>query len=223
VVLRKVLRNAAFFIVMLAAASVWAVSSSLWESDSKTDFDAGEPDGVSVMAPGQIMLGPSADVSLIDALYAWTLAEDSKGNIYAGTGNDGKIFKISKGGETEVFADLELQQVFALAIDKKDTLYAGGFPGGKVYSVNARGETSEYFDTAQDSVWALYCGLGGTLFVGTGDNGQIFGVEAQGKGQVLYDSPERRILSNKTASSISSIKTDAPSFSTIRSLKKLRR
>ncbi len=192
---RKALRSVTFFIVLFAAASVWAVSSSLWESESKEDFDAGEPDGVSVMAPGQITLGPSADVSLIDALYAWTLTEDSKGNIYAGTGNDGKIFKISKGGETEVFADLELQQVFALAIDKKNTLYAGGFPGGKIYSVNAGGEIAEYFDTGQDSVWALYRGLGGMLYAGTGDNGQIFGVEAQGKGKVLYDSSERRILS----------------------------
>ncbi|MBI5118900.1 hypothetical protein HZA56_20720, partial [Candidatus Poribacteria bacterium] len=79
---RTALGKAVFGIILLMAASAWAVSSSLWEVDSKEDFDSGEPDGVSVWAPGQITLGPKAVVTEIDALYVWALAEDGKGNIY---------------------------------------------------------------------------------------------------------------------------------------------
>ncbi|MBI5114971.1 hypothetical protein HZA56_00695, partial [Candidatus Poribacteria bacterium] len=160
------------------------------------DFDSGEPDGVSVWAPGQITLGPKAVVTEIDALYVWALAEDGKGNIYAGTGNDGKIFRIAPEGKSEVFADLELQQALALVFDKQENVvYASGFPGGKVYSINGKGEVSDYFDTGQNSVWALSLGAKGALFAATGDEGRIYRIEAGGKGSLLYDSPERRVLS----------------------------
>ena len=191
----KAVRRAIFFAVMFAAASAWAVSSSLWETDSRDEFDAGEPDDVSIIAPGEVVLGPKASVATLDALYVWSLAEDSKGTIYAGTGNDGSIFKLSPGGGASVFAELELQQVFALAFDKNDVLYAGGFPGGKVYSIDVRGEISEHFDTRQQAVWALCGGPDGKLFAATGDEGQVFRIESAGKGGVFYDSTERRILS----------------------------
>jgi hypothetical protein len=184
-----------FMVLLFSATNAWAVSSSLWESESKADFDAGETEGVSIMPPGRVELGPKTREIDIDALFAWSLAEDSKGNVYVGTGSDGKIFRIPAKGEAEVFAEPKLQQVFALAVGRKDVLYAGGFPGGKIYSIDAKGAVSEYFDTAQDSVWALCARADGSLVVGTGDEGQIFTIEAGGEGKLLYDSPERRILS----------------------------
>ena len=191
----KALRRAIFFALMFLATSAWAVSSSLWETDSREDFDAGEPDNVSIKTPGEVVLGPKASVTRLDALYVWSLAEDSTGTLYAGTGNDGKVFRISPGGDAEVFAELELQQVFALAFDAKGVLFAGGFPEGKVYSIDPRGAVSEYFDTQQQAVWALYVGADGRLFAATGDEGRLFSIEAAGKGGILYDSTERRILS----------------------------
>jgi hypothetical protein len=195
VIVPKAMRGAIFLIVMLLGANAWAVTSSLWEEDTKKAFDSGQPEGISVMEPGKIVLGPSATITTLDAHYGWSLVEDSKGRVYTGTGNDGKIFRVSHDGKSEVFADLELQQIFTLAIDKRDTIYAAGFPGGKIYSINVSGEISEYYDTEQNSVWSLYLGVDGTLFAATGDKGEIFSVKSSGKGQVLYDSPQRIILS----------------------------
>lgn len=191
----RLVRGTVFLIVLFAASNAWAVSSSLWETDSKADFNAGEPDGVSVMPPGRVVLGPKTIETDLDALFAWSLAEDSKGNIYVGTGSDGKIFRVSSKGEAEVFAELELQQVFALAVGRKDVIYAGGFPEGKIYSIDKNGTVSEYFDTGQKSVWSLCAADDGSLVVGTGDEGQLFRVKAGGEGTLLYDSAERRILS----------------------------
>ncbi|MBI4833148.1 MAG: hypothetical protein HY801_16655, partial [Candidatus Lindowbacteria bacterium] len=101
----RALGSAVSCIVLLIAVTAWAVSSSLWEADSKQDFDAGEPDGISIWAPGQITLGPNATAVPLDALYVWSLAEGAE-KIYAGTGNDGKIFGISPKGDTSLFADL---------------------------------------------------------------------------------------------------------------------
>lgn len=189
------LRNLIMLILIVAATSAWAVSSSLWETQSKDDFSAGEPDGVSIVPTGEVVLGPQMLIAPVDALFAWAVADDSKGNIYAGTGSDGKIFRVSPKGEAEVFAEPELQQVFALLIDKRDVLFAAGFPGGKIFSITTQGEVSEYCDTGQDSVWSLCMRNDGTLFASTGDEGQIFKIESGGKSQLFYDSPERRILS----------------------------
>jgi hypothetical protein len=189
------IRGLVFLIILFASTGAWAVSSSLWETDSKADFDAGEPDGVSVLPTGRIVLGPKTQETLLDPLFAWTLAEDSKGNIYVGTGSDGKIFRISPKGKSELFAEPELQQVFALIRGPKGVLYAGGFPGGKIYSIDKKGEISEYFDTGQDAVWSLCLNGDGMLVAGTGDEGKIFKVTAEAEGSLVYDSPERRILS----------------------------
>jgi hypothetical protein len=181
--------------LLFCTTAASAVSSSLWEVKTKEGFEDGEPDGVSIMPPGAVTLGPEAKTTTLDALFVWALAEDSKGRVYAGTGAEGRIYRVLPDGASELFADLNLQQVFALAIDKKDTLYAAGFPQGKIYSINDKGEVSEYYDTLQDAVWSLFLASDGALFAGTGGEGRIFKIEAKDKGAVLYDSPERRILS----------------------------
>ena len=191
----RLVRVVVFLIALFASARAWAVSSSLWETDLKADFDAGEPDSVSVLPPGRVVLGPKAAETKLDPLFAWTLAEDSKGNVYVGTGSDGKIFRVSSNGEAELFAELELQQVFTLVAGRKGVLYAGGFPEGKIYAVDKEGNISEYFDTGQAAVWSLCLAGDGSLMAGTGDEGQIFKVTAKDEGNLLYDSPERRILS----------------------------
>jgi len=188
-------KGAFILLLIFIAANAWAVSSSLWETDSKQDFDAGEVDGVSVTPPGQVVLGPESEETSLDALFAWKLTEDSKGNIYVGSGSDGKIFRVSRKGESEVFAELELQQVFALAVGRKNVLYAAGFPGGKIYSIDKDGAATEHYDTGQDSVWSICVACDGALIAGTGDEGQIFRIEGKDEGSLLYDSPERRILS----------------------------
>jgi len=101
----------------------------------------------------------------------------------------------------QVFADLELQQIFGLAMGEKDNLYAAGFPGGKIYSINRRGEVKEFFDTGQNTIWALCLGSDGEVFAATGDEGQIYKIESSGKGTLLYDSSERAKIWQGIASS----------------------
>jgi len=181
--------------MITSAVSASAVTSSLWEQNTKNSFDAGEPDGVSIIAPGRILLAPKAQTAHLNARYAWTLAEDSAGRLYAGSGSDGRIFFISPNGTPEPFAQLKLQQIFALLAGKNGTLYAGGFPGGKIYTINPKGEVAEHYDTGQAAVWALWETQDGTLMAGTGDDGKLFAISPDRKGRILYDSRERRLLS----------------------------
>ena len=67
--------------------------------------------------------------------YLWALAQDSKGNLYAGGGPGAKVFRLAPGGGKKTVAELEGLEIHALAVDKEDRLYAATSPDGKIYRV----------------------------------------------------------------------------------------
>src|SRR5205814_9074776 len=119
---------------------------------------------------------------------------DSKGNVYLGTGHDGKIFKVDAAGKGAMLVDLTELDVLALAVDSKDVLYAGTSPDGKVYKIE-NGMAKEFFDPKAKYIWSLLFDKQGRLLVGTADNGVIYRVAADGKGKPFYDTDETHIIS----------------------------
>ena len=61
------------------------------------------------------------------------MAEDSKGNLFFGTGNEGKIFKLSPKGDSTLVIDLDELFIFSMIIDAQDNLYAATSPNGNVF------------------------------------------------------------------------------------------
>jgi hypothetical protein len=175
-------------------APSWAVSTSFWEVRHQEQFNRGTPEDVSIHSDGKVTLGPEFDlVADTEEAFVWCLAEDSRGNIYAGTGNNGKIFKISSGGEITLWYDSEELEILSLAVDRHDNLYAGTSPGGQVVRISPKGEASLFFSTEEDHVWALAFAQDGHLFCGTGAEGKIFKVPQDGPGQLLYDTKETNV------------------------------
>ena len=100
-----------------------------------------------------------------------------QGNIFLGTGSDGKIFKVGANGKGSLFADLNELNVAALAIGKSGELYAGTSPDGKVYRIEANGTANVFFDPKEKYIWSLAVFADGSLAVGTGENGKIYKVK----------------------------------------------
>ena len=90
------MRRFFFFWSLMAITLIYtslasAVSTSLWEQHQRTHFEAGEIKKISVSSKGDASLSFKLDdFSKVDEARVWTLVEDSEGNIYAGTGNEGK-------------------------------------------------------------------------------------------------------------------------------------
>ncbi len=80
----------AFFIT-----DAFAVSPQFWEENSQQTFTGGDPQSISIDSNGELLLAPA-----LKKLYEgkdpiiWKIAKDSAGNLYAATGNDGKVIKI---------------------------------------------------------------------------------------------------------------------------------
>ncbi|MDQ5858944.1 MAG: hypothetical protein M3542_11800, partial [Acidobacteriota bacterium] len=133
---------------LLASASPSeSATAKIWTSDSTADFSAGEARGVAVTVNGELVLArPLARVEGISeaVLYDAIVAKD--GTVFLGTGEAGRILRVSPAGKVETFATLAEKQVTALARGPDGALYAGASPGGKVYRVEA-GKASLFYDT----------------------------------------------------------------------------
>src|SRR5215475_2053751 len=126
------------FLISLFSIVINAAEPSVWTVDSRAEVLKGDARGVSIDQNGTIMLAPKlAEVFKSEQPYIWSSASDAAGNIYLGTGGDGKIFKVDAAGKGALLADLNELNVSALAIGRNGELFAGTSPDGKVYRIDA--------------------------------------------------------------------------------------
>jgi sugar lactone lactonase YvrE len=181
---------------LLLAIPLFAVVPQFWETRTHDDFRKGKLTNLSLTTDDELVLAPKYEaVFNTEQTLIWSAVPDSKGNVYLGTGHDGKIYKVDSSGKGAMIADLAELDVLALAVDSKDVLYAGTSPDGKVYRIDAAGVAREFFDPKTKYIWSLVFDRQGRLLVGTGDRGIIFRVDQEGKGQTFYDTDETHIVS----------------------------
>src|SRR3954462_7361340 len=200
----KALRNLyAIFIaavlVLLSQPVASAGGPVVWETDSRAEMLNGESRGVSVTDTGALMLAPQfTQVFDTEQAYVWSSAPDSAGNVYLGTGHDGKIFRVTADGRGALLYDAAELDVTALVVGRDGALYAGTSPEGKVYRVTQDGKAEVYFDPPDKYIWSLAVMGDGSLAVGTGDTGKLYRVSAAGakpEASLLVDTNETHIIS----------------------------
>ena len=181
----------ASFITALAAGPVF------WEVSKQEDIVKGDAQGVSIAENGAITLAPSfALVYDTKEAYIWSSASDGAGNIYLGTGHEGRIFKVEPSGQGRMLYDAGELDVTALVTDPQGNLYAGTSPDGKVYKITPDGRESVLFDPPDKYIWSLaFDAASSTLYAGTGDKGVIYRIDQAGKSSVLADTNETNIVS----------------------------
>jgi WD40 repeat protein len=191
---RRIAAAAALVLACAAATTVSAVNSRIWKQRDRADFDAGEPQGVSLSVDGPIHLGSRLD-SLFepDQPYIWALAFGPHGEIYAAGGNNGVIHRVDAAGKDTDFLQVDEAEVHALAVDAKGAIYAGTGPGGRIYKFSADGKRVWDRDTGERYIWALVFDREGRLYAGTGTEGRVLAIDADGSSKVLFDSAETHI------------------------------
>ena len=180
---------------LLAAIPLLAVTPQFWEIRTHDDFRKGKLTNLSLTSDDELILAPRFDIVFnTEQTLVWSAVADSKGNVYLGTGHDGKVFKVDSSGKGALLVDLAELDVLALAVDRNDVLYAGTAPDGKVYKIE-NGSAKEFFDPKTKYIWSLIFDKQGRLLVGTGDKGVIYRVTPDGKGSPFYDTDETHIIS----------------------------
>lgn len=187
------------FFTFLFSNIISASEPTIWTINSREDVLKGESRGVSIDENGTISLAPNlSEVFSTGQSYIWSSATDAQGNVYLGTGSDGKIYKIDASGKGAQFADLNELNVAALVVGKSGELYAGTSPDGKVYRIEPNGTANVFFDPKEKYIWSLAMFADGSLAVGSGENGKIYKVKsanAAPENSLFFDTGETHIIS----------------------------
>jgi sugar lactone lactonase YvrE len=194
--------NRTIFSAMLIAIlciTIYSAEPSIWSVNTRADVLKGNARGVSIDHNGNITLAPRwSEVFRSDQSYIWSTAVDRAGNIYIGTGGDGKVFKVDPSGRGALFADLAEMNVTSVAIGRNDEVFAATSPDGKVYRLDAAGNATVFFTPNDKYIWSLASLPDGSIAVGTGDGGRIYKVRAAGAdptASLLFDTSETHIIS----------------------------
>lgn len=193
-----------FLIALVIPVTALASEPSIWTVGSRADVLKGDSRGVSIDANGSITLAPKlAEVYKTEQPYIWSSLIDSSGNVFLGTGSDGRVYKVSPNGSGTMFSDLAELNVSALALGRGGELFAATSPDGKVYKLDASGKSEVYFEPKEKYIWSLAVMADGSLAVGTGEGGKIYRVRSAGAAadaSLLFDTSETHIISLATDS-----------------------
>ena len=172
----------------------------VWTQQTPGEFEKGKPEGIAVASRGGLLLArvvrevPVKELQEDAQPFLWALALDSKGTLYAGSGNSGKVFKVTKAGQGSLFYTTGDLAVQALAVDSHDNLFVGTSPDGKIYRLSSDGKPEIWFDPDERYIWALAVDRAGNLFAATGEHGIIYKITDKNKGEVFFDSLESHIV-----------------------------
>ena len=171
----------------------------VWETSGRTELLKGDSRGVSISDTGLLMLAPKlTEVFNTQQTYVWSSTVDNQGNVYLGTGHDGKTYKITAAGAGSLLYDAAELDVTALAVGRDGSLFAGTSPDGKVYRITADGKADVYFDPGDKYIWSLAVMSDGSLAVGTGDTGKLYRVRAAGasaESSLLVSTSQTHVIS----------------------------
>lgn len=177
-------------------AVVVAATPTFWTVDTQADFLQGDVENLSIDSEGRVLLGPAASlVAETSAPFLWTLHASPDGTLWTGSGNEGKLLRITRDGRISTFFDAGELEVHAVAIAPNGTLYVGTSPDGRIYQVSPDGTSKTLFDPEDKYIWSLAIDRAGNLFAATGDKGVIYRITPDGKGAPFYRTNTTNVVS----------------------------
>jgi hypothetical protein len=134
-------------------------------------------------------------LAALEATHVWDVVEDKFGNLFAATGDEGKLYKVSPEGKVSVAYTSPDCQILALALAPDGTVYAGTGPSGLVVCIPPGGKTRVLAEDLGSYVWSLaYDHETRTVYAGTGPKGRVYQVTPDGKASVFYATRQEHIL-----------------------------
>jgi hypothetical protein len=191
--------------VSLLAAPADAVGTRVFTLDTLDAFKGGDLTGVSIDSRGDLRAGLSLGaLPIADATSVWSSVVLGDGAVLLGTGNDGKVYRVT-GGRSEVAAATGEMAVSAMAQAWGGDVILGTFPEGKLFKLpaGAKGggdakQAAPVFVTlpGAEDIWSLaFDAKNKALYAATGPEGKLFRIDQQGKAEVFFDSDEPHLTS----------------------------
>jgi hypothetical protein len=182
--------------VLITASTSQAAKVKVWRHHAAAHHEKATCRGTVVDSEGAIRLArqlkPLAD---LDATHVWDVIEDKQGNLLVATGDEGKVYRVTRNGEVSVALQTEEGQVFCLAQAADGTVYAGTGPHGRVFCIGRDGSSRLHYQSPESYVWCLAVDERERVYAGTGPHGRIYQIAPGGEAKVFYDTRQGHVLS----------------------------
>jgi len=118
---------------------------------------------------GKVMKLDGGKLSTLAALkgteHVWQVAFDKKkGVVYAATGPEGKLWRIDRTGNAQVYFDATEQHLMSVAVAPDGTVYAGASNKAKLYKITGPGRASVLYDFDRTEVRDIAVGPKGEVY-----------------------------------------------------------
>jgi hypothetical protein len=182
-------------ILLVLSSGLLAVTPQFWENFTQDELLKGSLTRVSLSSDGRLFLAPAYD-SFYDTgqPYIFSMVRDSSGNLYVGTGHDGRVFKVDPQGKGSLYFQAKELDIFAMALDPEGILYVGTSPDGKVYKVTGPEQSTEFCDPDEKYIWSLLFDDAGNLYVGTGGQGLVLKVTPKGEKSTFFTPDDSNVM-----------------------------
>ncbi|MGH9618304.1 MAG: hypothetical protein ACRD45_01155 [Bryobacteraceae bacterium] len=199
--LRFILAGAA---VCLLSSPTFAATTTTWQTSGLNAFLKGHLSALSITADGVLEPGPAPLFQAqLGQPVVWSIARAPDGSVYAATGHDGKLFRISPTGKVSTVWTAGAPEIFAVAVAPDGTVYAATSPNGGIYRIQSRdrkgAEAKEIWHCPAKYIWALQAAPDGGLFVATGQPGRVYRISANGAASLYYDTGQENVTALKLA------------------------
>jgi hypothetical protein len=129
---------------------------------------------VGTLPDGKVMKwenGKLVDLATLPgAKHVFSVAFDGKTNaLFAATGPEGKLFRITANGNAQVYFDAEEQHLMSVAVAPDGTVYAGASEKAKLYKLTGPGRATVLYDFARTEVRAIAVDPKGSVFAVAND------------------------------------------------------
>lgn len=188
-------RVAAALGLVVACSTIGGAMPGFWQASTQADFLRGELENLALDEHGRVMLGPRIERVYDPGVpFIWTAVERD-GEMFLGTGNDGRVFKVDRNGRGSVLFDSAELEVHALAAGPDRSLYVGTSPDGRIYKIDAKGTATPFFDPEDKYIWSLVVDRDGVVYAGTGDKGIVYRITPDGASTPFFSTRTTHAIS----------------------------
>ena len=192
----RLLFSLVLVVPLLSAGLAQAVGTRRFVLDEGGDFKGGDLEGVAVDAAGGVRAGLSlGSTPVSQAVTIWSALALKDGTLLLGTGNDGKLVKVT-GGTSAVVAETKALAVTSLVEAWGGKVVLGTLPEAKLFSYERDKLAPLATLKGAEHIWQVaYDAKANVVYAATGPEGKLFRITANGDAQVYFDAEEQQLMS----------------------------
>lgn len=126
------------------------------------------------------------------AKYIWSMAFNSRGELFLGTGDGGEVHRVGADGRGDVFFRTEETHARSLAVDAKDNVVVGTEPGGLILRISPAGEGFVVYQAARREVTSVAVNAAGVIYAAAIGNKSSGTSLSTGPSQISIPTPPIR-------------------------------